>query len=80
MQHVLDELRLYAPLMAPGDYLAVEDTHLDGIPTHPEQGPGPTAAIRRFLAEPAGKDFEQDFTREALVMTSYPGGWLRRKK
>jgi cephalosporin hydroxylase len=80
MQHVLDELRLYAPLVGPGDYIAVEDTHLDGIPTHPEQGPGPTAAIRRFLAEPAGKDFEQDFTREALVMTSYPGGWLRRKK
>ena len=80
MQHVLDELRLYAPLVAPGDYIAVEDTHLDGIPTHPEQGPGPTAAIRRFLAEPEGKDFEQDFTREALVMTSYPGGWLRRKK
>lgn len=80
MQHVLNELRLYAPLVGPGDYMAVEDTHLDGIPTHPEQGPGPTAAIRRFLAEPAGKDFEQDFTREALVMTSYPGGWLRRKK
>jgi cephalosporin hydroxylase len=79
MQHVLNELKLYAPLVRPGDYIAVEDTHLDGIPTHPEQGPGPTAAIRRFLAEPEGKDFEQDFTREALVMTSYPGGWLRRK-
>jgi cephalosporin hydroxylase len=80
MQHVLNELRLYAPMVGPGGYIAVEDTHLDGIPTHPEQGPGPTAAIRQFLAEPAGKDFEQDFTREALVMTSYPGGWLRRKK
>ena len=80
MQHVLDELRLYAPMVGPGGYIAVEDTHLDGIPTHPEQGPGPTAAIKRFLAEPEGKDFEQDFTREALVMTSYPGGWLRRKK
>jgi hypothetical protein len=38
------------------------------------------AAVRRFLSEPAGRDFEQDFTREALVMTSYPGGWLRRKR
>lgn len=80
MQHVLNELRLYAPLVTAGGYIAVEDTHLDGIPTHPEQGPGPTAAIKRFLAEPEGRDFEQDFTREALVMTSYPGGWLRRKK
>jgi cephalosporin hydroxylase len=80
MQHVLNELHLYAPMVTPGSYIAVEDTHLDGIPTHPEQGPGPMAAVLRFLSEPAGQDFEQDFTREAMVMTSYPGGWLRRKK
>jgi cephalosporin hydroxylase len=78
-QHVLNELRLYAPLVSPGSYIAVEDTHLDGIPTHPEEGPGPMAAVRQFLAEGGDKDFEQDFTREAMVMTSYPGGWLRRK-
>jgi cephalosporin hydroxylase len=79
MLHVLEELRMYAPLVSAGSYIAVEDTHLDGIPTHPEQGPGPMAAVRRFLAEGGSKDFEQDFTREAMVMTSYPGGWLRRK-
>ena len=79
MKHVLEELRLYAPMVNPGSYMAVEDTHLDGIPTHPEQGPGPTAAIRKFLTEAAGQDFEPDSSREALVMTSYPGGWLRRK-
>ncbi len=79
MHHVLEELRMYAPLVSPGSYIAVEDTHLDGVPTHPEQGPGPMAAVRQFLLEGAGKDFEQDFTREAMVMTSYPGGWLRRK-
>ena len=77
--HVLKELRLYAPLVSPGSYLAVEDTHLDGVPTHPEQGPGPMAAVRQFLAEGGGKDFEQDFSREAMIMTSYPGGYLRRK-
>ena len=37
------------------------------------------AAVRQFLAEDGGKDFEQDVAREAMVMTSYPGGWLRRK-
>jgi hypothetical protein len=37
------------------------------------------AAVLRFLAEGGSKDFEQDPTREAMVMTSYPGGWLRRK-
>ena len=79
MQHVLKELRLYAPLVSKGSYIAIEDTHLDGVPTHPEQGPGPMAAVRRFLAEGGARDFEQDFAREAMVMTSYPGGWLRRK-
>jgi len=79
MHHVLQELRMYAPLVSPGSYIAVEDTHLDGVPTHPEQGPGPMAAVLRFLAEGGSKDFEQDPTREAMVMTSYPGGWLRRK-
>jgi cephalosporin hydroxylase len=78
MHHVLNELRAYAPMVSPGSYIAVEDTHLDGVPTHPEQGPGPMAAVLQFLAE--NHDFEQDFTREAMVMTSYPGGWLRRKK
>jgi len=79
MPHVLRELRMYGPMVSPGSYMAVEDTHLDGVPTHPEQGPGPMSAVRQFLSEEAGKDFEQDFTREAMVMTSYPGGWLRRK-
>jgi cephalosporin hydroxylase len=79
MPHVLQELRMYGPLVSAGSYIAVEDTHLDGVPTHPEQGPGPMAAVVRFLAEGGSKEFEQDFTREAMVMTSYPGGWLRRK-
>jgi cephalosporin hydroxylase len=79
MPHVLQELRMYGPLVSPGSYIAVEDTHLDGVPTHPEEGPGPMAAVVRFLAEDAGKNFEQDFSREAMVMTSYPGGFLRRK-
>jgi cephalosporin hydroxylase len=79
MAHVLRELRLYAPLVSAGSYIAVEDTHIDGIPTNPAFGPGPMAAVRAFLAEGGNKEFEQDFTREAMVMTSYPGGWLRRK-
>jgi cephalosporin hydroxylase len=79
MHHVLDELRAYAPMVSPGSYMAVEDTHLDGVPTHPEEGAGPMAAVLQFLKEDAGRNFEQDFTREAFVMTSYPGGFLRRK-
>jgi cephalosporin hydroxylase len=79
MAHVLRELRLYAPMVSPGSYIAVEDTHIDAVPTNPSFGPGPMAAVRAFLADGGSKDFEQDFTREAMVMTSYPGGWLRRK-
>lgn len=79
MRHVLNELRLYAPMVSRGSYLVVEDTHLDGLPTHPEMGPGPMAAVRTFLAEDAGKEFEQDLSREAMLMTFNPGGWLRRK-
>jgi len=78
MNHVLAELRLYAPLVSPGSYLVVEDTHMDSV-TYPGYA-GPTAAVNRFLAEPAGQLFERDLTREAMVMTFNPGGWLRRKK
>ena len=28
---------------------------------------------------PRTKRFEQDFAREAMLITSYPGGWLKRK-
>jgi cephalosporin hydroxylase len=78
MNHVLNELRLYSPLVSPGSYLVVEDTHMDSV-TYPGYA-GPTAAVNRFLAEPAGKLFERDLAREAMVMTFNPGGWLRRKQ
>jgi len=76
--HVLNELRAYSPMVTRGSYLLVEDTHLDGVPTAPDFGPGPMAAMQQFLKEGGGKNFEQDLSREALVMTFNPGGWLRR--
>ncbi|MDP2999672.1 MAG: CmcI family methyltransferase [Bryobacterales bacterium] len=80
MKHVLDELHVYAPMVSRGSYLIVEDTHIDGIPTQPGAGAGPMAAVLRFLREEnAGQAFEQDFSREAYIMTFNPGGWLRRK-
>jgi cephalosporin hydroxylase len=77
--HVINEMRAYAPMINPGSYLVVEDTHMDGIPTEKDFGPGPMTAVLQFLKEGGTKDFEQDFSREALVMTFNPGGWLRRK-
>jgi cephalosporin hydroxylase len=79
MKHVLDELHAYWNLVPRGSYLVVEDTHIDGVPTEPDAGPGPLAAVQKFLTEPEGKNFEQDFTREAFLMTFNPGGWLKRK-
>lgn len=77
--HVLNELHAYSPMVTPGSYLVVEDTHMDGVPTQPDFGPGPMAAVLQFLKDEGGKQFEQDLAREALVMTFNPGGWLRRK-
>ena len=79
MEHVLNELRAYAPMVNKGSYLIVEDTNLDGVPVLPEGGPGPMAAVLKFLKDGGSKNFEQDVSREAFVMTFQPGGWLKRK-
>ena len=65
LNHVLNELHAYSGMVSNGSYLIVEDTHMDGVPTYPQFGPGPMAAVRKFLAEPAGRQFQQDFSREA---------------
>jgi cephalosporin hydroxylase len=78
-EHVLAEMKAYAPMVTRGSYLVVEDTHMDGVPTDPNFGPGPLSAVLQFMKEGGGKDFEQDFSREAFVMTFNPGGWLKRK-
>jgi cephalosporin hydroxylase len=57
----------------------VEDTHLDGVPTNPDEGPGPMAAVVEFLSQGGSAQFEQDFSRETMAMSFNPGGWLRRK-
>jgi cephalosporin hydroxylase len=66
-------------MVSRGSYLVVEDTHLDGVPTSPESGPGPHAAVEQFLREGGRADFEIDLSRENMIMTFNPGGWLRRK-
>ncbi len=77
--HVKRELEMYAPLVSPGSYIVVEDTHIDALGTQPAIEAGPMAAIEEFLASDAGKDFERDLSREAFVLTFNPGGWLKRK-
>lgn len=75
-EHVLNELNAYAPLVSAGSYVVVEDTSLDLHLTLDSNGP--TAAVKEFLQTDAGREFRQDFSREALVLTFNPGGWLKR--
>jgi cephalosporin hydroxylase len=74
--HVLSELRSYAPLVSTGCYLIVEDTNVNAHPVRPDFGPGPMEAVKRFLAEDGR--FVVDESREKLLMTFNPGGYLRR--
>jgi cephalosporin hydroxylase len=74
--HVLAELRAYAPLVTPGSYLVVEDTNVNGHPVYEAFGPGPMEAVQDFLKE--RDDFEVDRSREKFLFTFNPGGWLRK--
>jgi cephalosporin hydroxylase len=84
-QHVLAELRAYAPLVGRGQYLVCCDTVVDRIPVQAHRarpwGPGnnPLTALRTFLAE--FPRFERDRALEdKLLLTCNPGGYLRRRR
>jgi cephalosporin hydroxylase len=76
-EHVLNELRLYAPLVSKGCYLVVEDTNI-GDPVLQDFGPGPRQAIEEFMRGNTG--FEADRSREKFYMTFNPGGYLKKVK
>ena len=75
--HVLQECRQYATYVTPGSYMIVEDTNLNGHPVASHYGPGPWEALELFLKE--NSNFTVDRAREKFVLTSNPGGFLRRR-
>lgn len=84
-EHVLEELRLYAPLVTPGSYCVVFDTIIEDLPADyfPERpwrpGNSPRSAVAEFLR--GGAPFVVDEAMDAKLLISVArGGFLRRVK
>ena len=83
--HVLEELRLYAPLVVVGSYCVVMDTVVEDMPADafPDRpwGPGdnPKTAVWAYLKE--NQDFEIDKRMDnKLLISVAPDGYLLRVK
>jgi cephalosporin hydroxylase len=82
-EHVLEELRLYAPLVSTDSYCIVMDTVVEDMPADafPDRpwGPGdnPKTAVWAYLKE--NRDFEIDQAmQDKLLITVASDGYLRR--
>lgn len=77
MKHVLDELKVYAPMIPVGSYVIVQDSNSGGNPV--QHGfKGPMAALQAFLK--GNDEFISDKERERLIFTFCPSGYLKRVK
>jgi cephalosporin hydroxylase len=75
--HVAAEIEAYAPMVSAGCYLIVQDGVVNGHPLEPHHGPGPFEAVQDLLA--SDDRFEVDHTRERMLFTFNPSGFLRRR-
>jgi cephalosporin hydroxylase len=82
-EHVLEELRLYAPMVSVGSYCVVMDTVVEDMPedAFPDRpwgkGDNPKTAVWAYLKE--NNDFEVDASvQNKLLITVASDGYLRR--
>ena len=88
-EHVLKELRIYAPMVSVGSYIVVFDTtiefygHFDPDVNRRPWSRGhcnnPYWAVQSFLRENSDFVVDGNVEQRALI-TAAPGGWLRRVK
>lgn len=82
-EHVLAELRAYAPLVSVGCHCVVFDTVVEHLPAgqYPDRpwdvGNNPKTAVAEFLASQEGFVVDSEFESKLLV-TVAPGGYLKR--
>ncbi len=81
--YVIQEMRLYAPLVTKGSYMIVEDSDLNGhpagdLPYWRLGSPGPHEAIEEFMRE--NNEFEVDSSREKFYVTVCKDGYLKKVK
>jgi cephalosporin hydroxylase len=74
--HVLAELELYSPMVAPGCYFIVEDGIVD-VMAWQQYTPGPLVAVQKFLC--TNNQFVIDESREKFILTYAPSGFLKRQ-
>jgi len=84
-EHVLRELRAYAPLVGKDHYLICGDTVVERIPTQLHRtrpwGPGnnPATALKEFLSK-TDRFVVDDAIDRRLLFSCHPGGYLKAVK
>ena len=84
-EHVLNELRAYAPFIEKGQYLICGDTVVERIPEQVHRnrpwGPGnnPATAVTEFLSETKRFVVDEKIDQR-LLLSCHPGGYLQAVK
>lgn len=82
-QHVLDELRLYGPMVTKDQYLIVADTSVEYLPSADvrgerawSKGDNPKTAMDEYMKE-CDRFVADEFINNKLLLTSTPGGYFK---